>query len=127
MMAKSDWVRVWIEQELENKRWWQSQMEFMCESSKRSKRVGKKLQLQKSNSYMTLMHALKYGTDKWLKLGTHKSKISAKYPFCHHHPPPDSSLTFKAKKFNKVIDPCIFQYPFVGLQHWIQLLEVLPY
>jgi hypothetical protein len=38
--------------------------EFKCELSKRSKRVGKKLQLQKSNSHMTLMHALKYGSYK---------------------------------------------------------------
>ncbi len=121
LMAKPDGVHVWIEQEPENKSWWQSQIEFMCELSmssktrdngkarwefkcelskssktrdngkarwefkcelsKRSKRVGKKLQLQKSNSHMTLMHALKYGSYKWPKLGTHKSKISVKYPF----------------------------------------------
>jgi hypothetical protein len=73
----------------------------MCASSKRSKRVGKKLRLQKSNAHMTLMHALKYGTHKWPKLGTHKSKISGQYPFYHHHPPPDSSLTFESKQIEQ--------------------------
>jgi hypothetical protein len=84
--------------------------------------VGKKLQLQKSNSNMTLMHALKYGTHKGPKLGTHKSKISAKYPFYHHQSHPDSSLTFKSKKFNNIIDPGISSILLldygIGLNFW---------